>query len=104
MRPTAVAAFAGLVLARGARNARTCVDVVPPGGPRGKTTVTVTFSSVGRTTKAVLPAPYEGTPIGKCAAQAFVGIVVSPFEGETIDVEQAIDLSAPDASAPAKKK
>lgn len=97
-------AHASIVLARSARNAHSCVEVVPPGGPRGKTTVTVTFAGVGKSTKAVLPQPFEGTPIGKCAAQAFVGMIVAPFEGPDVDVEQPIDLAPTEAAAPSKAK
>ncbi len=81
-----------IVLSRAANNARTCVDVVGKSQPRGDADVTVTFSGVGKSTKATVGAPFDGTPIGKCIVRAFVNIVVTPFEGPDVDVHQKVKL------------
>lgn len=111
-------AMAKVTLARAAKNAHSCIAMAGKDDPRGDTTVTVTFSGTGKTTKATIPAPYDGTEIGKCATRAFVAIVFPPFDGDDVNVDQAVDLS-PDAkeknlsvetpppggtAAPAKKK
>lgn len=109
--------MAKVTLARAAKNAHSCIAMAKKDDPRGDTAVTVTFSGVGKTTNATIPAPYDGTEIGKCATRAFVGIVFPPFDGADVNVEQAVDLSPdakekdlsvetppPGGAAPAKKK
>jgi len=85
-------AQAKIFLARAATNARTCGNVVGKNQPRGDATVTVTFSGVGKSTKATVSSPFEGKPIGNCVVRAFVGIVVAPFEGPDIDLTHKVNL------------
>src|SRR4051812_27805108 len=65
-----------VVLARAARNAHTCVDVAAKDAPHGTGTVTVTFAGKGRSTKAIIGPPFDGTQIGQCATRAFVDIII----------------------------
>ena len=81
-----------VVLARAAKNAHTCVDVAGADQPHGDATVTVTFSGKGKSTKATIPAPFEGTQIGACATRAFENIIIPPFDGPDVDKPYAVDL------------
>jgi hypothetical protein len=83
---------AKIFLARAAHNARTCVNVVGKSQPRGDATVTVTFSGTGKSTKATVGAPFEGKPIGNCVVRAFVGIVITPFDGPDVEVTHRVNL------------
>jgi hypothetical protein len=105
-------AQAKTMLARAAANAHTCVEVVPKDQPHGTGTVLVTFSGAGKSTSASIAAPFDNTPIGQCATRAFVGIIVSPFDGPDVEMTYEVNLNPdpkkPDAKgkkpAPAKKK
>jgi hypothetical protein len=100
------------MLARAATNAHTCVDVVPKDQPHGTATVLVTFAGAGKSTSASIAAPFDNTPIGQCATRAFVGIIVSPFDGPDVEMTYEVNLNPdpkkPEAKgkkdAPAKKK
>lgn len=85
-------AQAKIVLARAANNARTCVNVVGKNQPHGDAPVTITFSGTGKSTKATVAAPFDGTPIGKCVVRAFVNILISPFEGPDVEMHQRVTL------------
>ena len=50
------------------------------------------FIGCGKSTKATVGAPFDGTPIGKCVVRAFVNIIVTPFEGPDVDVHQKVPL------------
>jgi len=101
------------MLARAATNAHTCVEVVSKDQPHGTGTVLVTFAGAGKSTSASVAAPFDNTPIGQCATRAFVGIIVSPFDGPDVQMTYEVNLN-PDPkkpegkgkkdSAPAKKK
>jgi hypothetical protein len=85
-------AQAKIFLARAAKNARTCVNVVSKNQPHGDATITVTFSGAGKSTKATVGAPFDGTPIGKCMIRAFVNITITPFEGPDVQMPQRVSL------------
>ncbi len=86
-------AQAKILLTRATTNARMCTDVVGKSQPHGDATVTVTFSgSAGKSTKATVGAPFDGTPIGKCVVRAFVNIVITPFEGPDVEMHQRVKL------------
>ena len=105
-------AQAKTMLARAASNAHTCVEVVPKDQPHGTGVVLVTFAGAGKSTSASIAAPFDNTPIGQCATRAFIGIIVSPFDGPdkemTYEVNLNPDPKKPEAKgkkdAPAKKK
>jgi hypothetical protein len=92
-----------VVLARAAKNAHTCVDVAAKDAPHGTGTVTVTFAGKGRSTKAAINAPFDGTGIGQCATRAFVDIIIPPFDGPDVDKTWEVDLK-PGPGEKAKKK
>jgi hypothetical protein len=97
---------ARIVLARAATNAHTCVEIVDKNQPHGDATVIVTFSGVGKSTKASMATPFDNTPIGACATRAFVNIIVSPFSGPDVELLQTVNLKPDDKKAdkgPAKK-
>jgi len=89
---------AKVVLARAEKGAHTCVDVVEKDQPHGDATVTVTFAGSGKSTKASIAPPFDGTPIGQCATRAFINIIVSPFEGPDVDMPYQVNLK-PDAKS-----
>jgi hypothetical protein len=92
-----------VVLARAAKNAHTCVDVAAKDAPHGTGTVTVTFAGKGRSTKASIGAPFDGTGIGQCVTRAFVDIIIPPFDGADVDKTTEVDLK-PGPAEKAKKK
>jgi hypothetical protein len=94
---------ARIVLTRAAANAHTCVEIVDKEQPHGDATVIVTFSGVGKSTKASIAAPYDNTPIGRCATRAFVNIIVSPFEGPDVELLQQVNLKPGDNKKPGDK-
>jgi hypothetical protein len=99
---------AKVMLARAEKAAHTCVDVVDKDQPHGDASVTITFAGSGKSTKATIGPPFDGTPMGQCATRAFVNIIVSPFEGPDVDVPYQVNLkpdakgSKKDASKPKK--
>ena len=74
--------------------------------PHGEGAVTVTFSGVGKSTKATIAAPFDGTPMEQCATRAFVNIIVPPFEGADVDMNYAVNLKPDEKKkdAPKSKK
>jgi hypothetical protein len=105
-------AQAKTMLARAATGAHSCVEVVPKDQPHGTGTVLVTFAGAGKSTSASIAAPFDNTPMGQCATRAFVGIIVSPFDGPDVEMTYEVNLNPdpkkPEAKgkkdAPAKKK
>jgi hypothetical protein len=83
-----------VIMARAAKNAHTCIDVVGKDQPRGEGTVTVTFSGKGKSTAATIDAPFDGTPMGQCATRAFVNQIISPFDGPDQTRKYKVDLKA----------
>jgi hypothetical protein len=95
-------AQAKTMLARAAGNAHTCVEVVPKDQPHGTGTVLVKFAGAGKSTAASIAAPFDNTPIGQCATRAFVGIIVSPFDGPDVEMTYEVNLN-PDPKKPEAK-
>jgi hypothetical protein len=95
-------AQAKTMLARAAGNAHTCVEVVSKDQPHGTGTVLVTFAGAGKSTSASIAAPFDNTPIGQCATRAFIGIIVSPFDGPDVEMTYEVNLN-PDAKKPGDK-
>ncbi|HMJ52539.1 MAG TPA: hypothetical protein VK540_10700 [Polyangiaceae bacterium] len=90
------------MLARAAGNAHTCVEVVSKDQPHGTATVLVTFAGAGKSTSASIAAPFDNTPIGQCATRAFIGIIVSPFDGPDVEMTYEVNLN-PDPKKPGDK-
>jgi hypothetical protein len=97
-------AQAKTMLARAAANAHTCVEVVPKDQPHGTGTMLVTFAGAGKSTSASIAAPFDNTPIGQCATRAFVGIIVSPFDGADVEMTYEVNLNPDPKKADAKGK
>ena len=89
---------ANVVLARAAKNAHQCTEVAQKGDFQGTTEVTVTFSGIGRSTKATL-GDLDEKQIGQCVIRAFVGMIIPPFEGGDMEMKYPVDLKA-DAKVP----
>lgn len=71
-------------------------DTGKANGPWGKTTANVTIGRNGHIKAVTLPAPYEGTPGGICAANAFEKIQFPPYAGSSdVAVDWEIELVKP---------
>jgi hypothetical protein len=49
----------------------------------------------GHTRSVTIPAPFEGKPTGKCAAQAFANLMFPPWNGPDTPVEWEIEILPP---------
>ena len=80
---------ADLEVKRAQRSAETCPSAVTEQGPGGTAKVTLTFANDGHVKEATIAAPFDDTPVGKCAINAMKAVIVPPFEGgdESVDVE-----------------
>lgn len=93
-------------IARGARQAAECAKIHTT-GPFGDVSVKLVIDNVGKISDAVIPAPFEGTPMGKCVEMAFEHEYIPPWDGPDETMEATVSLKKPDAAAPAddgKKK
>jgi hypothetical protein len=96
---------ADLELKRATRSAETCPDVVTGDkAPRGKTSVTITFSLDGSVAEATIPPPYEGTRLGDCVLNAYQALIVPPYSGERKVITWDVDLDKPKAEEKSSKK
>jgi len=65
-------------------------------GPWGATKVSVTLGRNGRTKGATVPAPFEGTPTGRCAVQAFAGLTYPPYTSASdVVVDWEVEIPKP---------
>jgi hypothetical protein len=69
-------------------------------GPFGEVRVQLTLSNKGKISEAKLPAPFEGTAIGKCVKKAFEAEIIPPWSGPDAQIEAQTTLKAPPAPAP----
>lgn len=72
-------------------------------GPWGKVTVKVTLGRNGHSRGTVVPAPYDGKPVGRCIAQAFSNLTIPPWAGEDTDVDWEVELVKPEGTTPPAK-
>jgi len=96
-----------LELKRAQRSAESCVGVVTEQGPTGTAKFTLTFSNDGHVKEGTISAPFDGTPVGKCALNAMKSVIVPPFDGTEESVDWEIDLTPkedPKATLDQKKK
>jgi hypothetical protein len=71
-------------------------------GPWGETKVSVTLERRGRTS-ATVPAPYDGTPSGKCVVNAFTNLYLPTYSAPTDSIiEWDIELVQPGKEKPEK--
>lgn len=64
-------------------------------GPWGKTTVTITLDNNGRSRDTTIPAPYDGTAVGRCATNAFNGFQYPPFAAADQKIDVEIEIVKP---------
>jgi len=65
-------------------------------GPWGKTTGSVVLGRNGHVKQATVPSPYEGKPVGDCAAHAFEKIQFPPYAGSSdVSVDWEVELVQP---------
>lgn len=84
---------------RGARQAAECAKIHTT-GPFGDVTIKLTIDNVGKIADAVIPAPFDGTPMGKCVEQAFEHEYIPPWDGPDEVMEATVTLKKPDAAPP----
>lgn len=63
-----------------------------PDGPSGAGTATVTFSPDGPVKSVSVSAPFTGTPVGQCVANAFKGAHVPPFSGSSFTLPKSFNI------------
>jgi len=63
-----------------------------PDGPTGAGTATVTFSPDGPVKSVSVSAPFAGTPVGQCVANAFRGAHVPPFSGSSLTLPKSFSI------------
>lgn len=66
-------------------------------GPWGKTTIQVQLGANGHSKGVIVPAPFEGTPGGRCVANAFSNLVFPPWRGADTQIDWEIELVQPEA-------
>jgi hypothetical protein len=84
---------ADLELKRAARSAETCPESVTEKAPKGKATVTLTFSNDGRVKDSKISSEYAENQVGTCVLRAMSNIVVPAYTGEEHTVEWEVDLT-----------
>jgi hypothetical protein len=95
---------ADLELKRAARSAETCPESVTEKAPKGKATVTLTFTSDGRVKESKISDTYAENAVGKCVLRAMGSVIVPAYTGSEKTVEWEIDLTGGKKSGPAGAK
>lgn len=92
-------------LQRATRSAESCPGVVHEqegkDKPRGETSVTITFQEDGTVKSVSIPSPFDGKPVGDCVIRAYKAVLVPPYTGGEMIVDQKVNLQD---AAPAAKK
>jgi hypothetical protein len=87
------------IVQRAVRTANQCPKIHTE-GPFGDLTVALELSSTrGRVSDAKLPAPFDGTAIGKCIEKAFEAEIIPNWEGPDEHMEAKLSLKKPEAPA-----
>ncbi len=73
-----------------------------PAGPWGKVTISVMLGHNGHSKGATVPAPYDGTPPGRCIAHAFSTLTFPPWGGADTPVDVELELPRPEGAKPGK--
>jgi len=97
-----------IVLNRAARQVKTNCGLATdengkPSGPWGKVTISVMLGHNGHSKGATVPAPYDGTPPGRCIVHAFSILTFPPWGGADTPVDVEVELVKPDGAKPAGK-
>jgi hypothetical protein len=72
--------------------------------PKGKATVTLTFSNDGRVKDSKISSEYAENAVGKCVLRAMGSVIVPAYVGEEHNVEWEIDLTGKKQSGAKDKK
>jgi hypothetical protein len=64
-------------------------------GPWGSTKISVVIDNNGHSRDATIPAPYDGTAVGRCATQAFQNFQYPPFKGSDQHVDVDVEIVKP---------
>jgi hypothetical protein len=95
---------ADLEVKRAQRSAETCPSAVTEQGPGGSAHVTLTFASDGHVKDATIGAPFDDTPVGKCALNAMKAVIVPPYDGSDETVEVDLNLTPKEDATKADDK
>jgi serine/threonine protein kinase len=82
----------GAALAALSSAASSAMSCKRPDGPTGSGTATVTFSPDGPVKSVSVSAPFAGTPVGQCVANAFRGAHVPPFSGSSFTLPKGFQI------------
>ena len=82
-----------LELRRAARSAETCPQSVTEKAPKGRATVTLTFTNDGRVKDSKISDQYAETAVGTCVLRAMGNVIVPAYNGPEQTVEWEIDLT-----------
>ncbi len=77
-------------------------DTGKPAGPWGKVTISVMLGRNGHSKGATVPAPYDGTPPGRCIVHAFSSLTFPPWGGADTPVDVELELPKPEGAKPGK--
>jgi hypothetical protein len=64
-------------------------------GPFGKVTINVMLGHNGRSKGVTVPAPFDGTPPGRCITQAFSNLTFPPWGGADTPVDIEVEVVKP---------
>ncbi len=78
-------------------------DAGKASGPWGKTKVSVVLGRNGRVKGVTVPAPFDGTPVGKCIVNSFANGMFMPWNGPDATIDWDIEVVQP-APPPAPEK
>jgi outer membrane biogenesis lipoprotein LolB len=95
---------ADLELKRAARSAETCPESVTEKAPKGKATVSLTFTNDGRVKDSKISEQYAENAVGKCVLRAMGSVIVPAYTGGEHTVEWEIDLTGGKKSGAVEKK
>jgi len=95
---------AELELKRAARSAETCPESVTEKAPKGKATVTLTFTNDGRVKEAKISEQYAENAVGKCVLRAMNSVIVPAYTGGEKTLDWEIDLTGGKKSGAVEKK
>lgn len=81
-----------VALSRGDRKAKSCIDVEPE-TPKGEGEVRVVFDGKkGKSTDAIVGAPWAGTKSEACIKNSYKNEVIVPFSGPPIEVAHKVTI------------
>ena len=84
---------ADLELRRASRSAETCPESVTEKSPKGRATVTITFTNDGNVKESSISEPYADTTVGTCVLRAMGNVIVPAYNGPEKTIQWEIDLT-----------